>query len=40
MASGNDMESARETYSGFTNLLKWGSIVTAIVTAVVIALIA
>ena len=40
MASGNDMESARETYSGFTNLVKWGSVLTAIVVVVVIALIA
>ncbi len=40
MASGNDMKSAESTYSGFLNLLKWGSVATAIVAVVVIALIA
>jgi len=40
MASGNDMETAQETYSGFTSLVKWGSIATAIVVVIVIALIA
>ncbi len=40
MASGNDMKAAESTYGGFLTLLKWGSIVTALVTALVIALIA
>lgn len=40
MASGNDMKAANATYAGFLTLLKWGSVITAIVTAVVIALIA
>ena len=40
MASGNEMESARETYSGFIGIVKWGSIVTAVLVAIVIVLIA
>jgi len=40
MASGNDMDTAKETYSGFTSLVKWGAIIVAIVTIVVVALIA
>lgn len=40
MTSGNDMNRANETYSGFTTLFKWGAIGVAIVTIVVIALIA
>lgn len=40
MASGNDMKAAEETYGGFVNLVKWGSIISAIATAVVVVLIA
>jgi hypothetical protein len=40
MASGNDMKSAESTYHGFLGILKWGTIAAAIVTAVVILLIA
>lgn len=40
MSSGNDMDSARETYAGFTGLVKWGTILSAIVAAIVIVLIA
>ncbi len=40
MASGNDMKSAEATYGGFLNMLKWSSVAVAIVTIVVIALIA
>lgn len=40
MASGNDMKAATETYAGFTSLIKWGAIATAIITATVVALIA
>lgn len=40
MASGNDMKAANATYSGFLTLLKWGSVITVLVTALVIALIA
>lgn len=40
MASGNDMRAATETYSGFTALIKWGSIATAIIVAGVVGLIA
>lgn len=40
MASGNDMKAANSTYGGFLTLLKWGAIVSAILTAVVILLIA
>ena len=40
MASGNDMKSAESTYSGFLGLLKWGSIAAALITAIVVILIA
>ena len=40
MASGNDMKAATETYGGFITMVKWGSVLTAIVTAFVIFLIA
>lgn len=40
MASGNDMKAANSTYEGFIGLVKWGSVVTALVTIFVIALIA
>jgi Bacterial aa3 type cytochrome c oxidase subunit IV len=40
MASGNDMKMASETYTSFTGLVKWGSIVTAVVALVVVLLIA
>jgi len=40
MASGNDMKAANETYGGFIELFKWGSVAAAVVTAGVIALIA
>lgn len=40
MASGNDMKAASATYTGFLTLLKWGSVITVLVTALVIALIA
>lgn len=41
MASGNDnMRSARETYSGFIEMFKWGSVVVAIAAAAVVYLIA
>jgi Bacterial aa3 type cytochrome c oxidase subunit IV len=40
MASGNDMKAAEQTYDGFIAMVKWGSIVVAITTVIVIALIA
>ncbi len=40
MASGNDMKSAESTYSGFLGMLKWGSIVAVLITALVVILIA
>jgi hypothetical protein len=40
MASGNDMKAHETTYSGFMTLLKWTIVVVAIVTVVVVALIA
>jgi Bacterial aa3 type cytochrome c oxidase subunit IV len=40
MASGNDMQSANQTFSNFTSLVKWGSILTAIVAIFVVLLIA
>ena len=33
MASGNDMKAHESTFAGFIGLVKWGSIVTALVTA-------
>lgn len=40
MESGNDMKAARETYGGFTTLIKWGTIISAVTAIIVIALIA
>ena len=40
MASANDMKAANATYASFTTLLKWGAVATAIITAIVVALIA
>jgi hypothetical protein len=39
MASGNDMDSAKETYTGFASLMKWGTISAVVVAAVVVVLI-
>ncbi|MCB2047829.1 MAG: aa3-type cytochrome c oxidase subunit IV [Novosphingobium sp.] len=39
MASGNDMDSATETYGGFTHLIKWGTIGAFLVAAFVVVLI-
>ena len=40
MTSGNDLRAARETYDGFTSMVKWGAIACAVIAAVVIFLIA
>ena len=40
MASGNDMKAHESTYTGFLGLVKWGSILTALVTVLVVYLIA
>jgi hypothetical protein len=40
MATGNDMKSANETYSGFIGLLKWGTILSVAAAAFVVFLIA
>ena len=40
MASGNDMRAAQDTYAGFTVLVKWGTIASALVAAFVVFLIA
>ncbi|MCW1427919.1 aa3-type cytochrome c oxidase subunit IV [Novosphingobium sp. JCM 18896] len=40
MASGNDMKAANETYAGFINMAKWGSIVVALIVIFVVGLIA
>lgn len=40
MASGNDMKMAEDTYAGFISFTKWGTIIVAIITALVVALIA
>ncbi len=39
MASGNDMKAHESTYASFLGLAKWGSIVTALITVLVIYLI-
>ena len=39
MASGNDMRAARDTYAGFITLVKWGTIATAAIAALVVFLI-
>jgi len=39
MASGNDMKMAENTYSGFISLMKWGTILSVIVAAIVVLLI-
>lgn len=39
MTSGNDMNKATETYSGFTTMVKWGAIVSILAAAVVVVLI-
>jgi len=36
MASGNDMKAHESTYIGFLGLVKWGSILTVLVTALVV----
>ena len=36
MSSGNDMKAHESTFAGFTGLVKWGSIATALITAFVI----
>ena len=36
MASGNDMKAHESTYSGFLGLVKWGSILTVLVVALVV----
>ena len=40
MASGNDIKAAEKTYDGFINLLKWSVPVIALITLVVVSLIA
>jgi hypothetical protein len=40
MVSGNDMKAHESTYTGFIGLVKWGSILTVLVTAFVIYMIA
>lgn len=40
MMAEQEMKAANETYAGFLSLLKVGSIITAVVTAVVVLLIA
>ena len=40
MASGNDMKAHASTYTGFIGLVKWGTILTVLVTVLVVALIA
>jgi hypothetical protein len=39
MASGNDMKAANETYAGFINMIKYGSIACAVITIFVVGLI-
>ncbi|MBP6379821.1 MAG: aa3-type cytochrome c oxidase subunit IV [Sphingorhabdus sp.] len=40
MAGNQDMRAASETYSGFLSLLKWGTIVSVAVAALVVLIIA
>ncbi len=40
LADQQDMQQATETYSLFMSLLKWGTIVTAVTTIIVVAIIA
>lgn len=40
MAGGNNMKAHNATYDGFIGMLKWGSVATALVTALVVYLIA
>ena len=38
--SGHDMKAAEEAYGGFTVLVKWGTILSAITAAIVVVIIA
>lgn len=40
MATGNDLKAHQTTYSGFLGLVKWGIIVTVLITAFVVFMIA
>ena len=40
MTSGDHYREAKETYWGFTNMVKWGAIAAAIITAFIVFLIA
>lgn len=40
MANNGEMKAHEQTYSGFTALLKWGTIISVILTAIVVFLIA
>lgn len=39
MASDSNMKSANQTYAGFTAMMKWGTVATIIVSALVVLLI-
>lgn len=39
MATGNDMKAHASTYTGFLGLVKWGIVVVALITALVVLLI-
>lgn len=40
MTSDNNLKAAEETYNGFVEIVKWSSIIAAIVIAIVVVLIA
>lgn len=40
MASEGNMDNATQTYAGFVSLMKWGTVASIIVTAIVVLLIA
>ncbi|WP_397591309.1 hypothetical protein [Sphingorhabdus sp.] len=40
MANDHDLGPAKETYAGFITLFKWGAILSAVVTAIVVLIIA
>ncbi|MFM5885126.1 MAG: aa3-type cytochrome c oxidase subunit IV [Novosphingobium sp.] len=39
MATGNDMKAHASTYVGFIGMVKWGVVITALITALVVFLI-
>lgn len=40
MATGNDLKAHQSTYSGFLDMVKWGIVITVLITAFVVFMIA